>query len=96
MSNIDDLLATEADAAERTPIPDSAQGEHRNLNRSVVFSVRFNPEELTELQHHAEQRGLPARTLARAWILDRLRDEEHGGLTQRVHRLEQAVFRHSA
>lgn len=96
MSKIDELLATEGDAAERTPTPEDAQGEHRNLNRSVMFSVRLHPEELSELQRYADQRGLPARTLARAWILDRLREEHHGGLSQRVERLERAVFNRTA
>lgn len=99
MSKISDLLATEGEAAEQVPTP--SDGYRRNLNRSVMFSVRFNPDELDDLQRYAEQRGLPARTLARSWILDRLRHEssQHGSsgdLTDRVQRLEDAVFRHTA
>lgn len=92
MSKIKDLLAAEAKAAEHTPTP--ADGHRRNLNRSVMFSVRLNPEELDELQRHAEQRGLPARTLARAWILERLheQDEHNDSLSQRVTRLEKALL----
>ncbi len=91
MSKINELLATEGEAAENVPTPDD--GHRRNLNRSVMFSVRFNPEELEELQHYAEQRGLPARTLARAWILERMREEGGQGdsLSQRVARLEEVI-----
>lgn len=96
MSKINELLATEGEAAENVPTPDD--GHRRNLNRSVMFSVRFNPEELDELQRYAEQRGLPARTLARAWILERMREEggQSGSLSQRVARLEEAIFTRSA
>lgn len=96
MSNIDELLATEGEAAENVPTPDD--GHRRNLNRSVMFSVRFNTEELDELQRYAQQRGLPARTLARAWILERLRQEngQDGSLNQRVARLEEAIFARTA
>lgn len=96
MSNIEKILATEGEAAENVPTPDD--GHRRNLNRSVMFSVRFNPEELEELQRYAERRGLPARTLARAWILERMREEGEPGdsLSQRVARLEEAILARSA
>lgn len=96
MSDINDLLAADGEAAENVATPDD--GHRRNVNRSVMFSVRFNPEELEELQHYAEQRGLPARTLARAWILERMREEGGQGdsLSQRVARLEEAIFAPSA
>ncbi len=96
MSKIDELLAVEGEAAERTPTPEDARGEHRNLGRSVMFSVRLHPDELAELQSYADTRGVPARTLARAWILERLRSELPGDLSQRVERLERAVFHRSA
>lgn len=95
MSKINELLATEGEAAENVPTPDD--GHRRNLNRSVMFSVRFNREELDELQRYAEHRGLPARTLARTWILERMHEESRqGSLSQRVARLEQAIFTRSA
>jgi translation elongation factor EF-1alpha len=95
MSKINELLATEGEAAENVPTPDD--GHRRNLNRSVMFSVRFNSEELEELERYADQRGLPARTLARAWILERVREERGQGdsLSQRVARLEEAIFARS-
>ncbi len=98
MSKIDDLIAADGAAAETAQVPEDVQGERRNLGRSVMFSIRLNPDELAELERYAGQRGLPARTLARAWILARLREETgvHGDLAARVARLEQAVFRRSA
>lgn len=93
MSKINDVLASEGEAAEDVPTPED--GHRRNLNRSVMFSVRFNPEELEELQRYADERGLPARTLARAWILERMRTEsgDEDSLTRRVARLEEIISR---
>ena len=98
MSKIDDLIAAEGAAAEEARLPEDATGERRNLGRSVMFSIRLNPDELAELERYAGQRGLPARTLARAWILARLREEtgDQDDLRARVARLEQAVFRRRA
>jgi hypothetical protein len=98
MSKIDDLIAAEAAAAEAAELADDAKGERRNLGRSVMFSIRLNPDELAELEAYAGRRGLPARTLARAWILGRLRQEtvDDDDLRARVARLEEAVFRRSA
>lgn len=93
MSKINDILATEGEAAENVPTP--KDGHRRNLNRSVMFSVRFNPEEIEELQRYADQRGLPARTLARTWILERMHQESGAddSLTRRVARLEEIIAR---
>lgn len=93
MSKINDILATEGEAAENVPTPED--GHRRNLNRSVMFFVRFNPEEIEELQRYADQRGLPARTLARIWILERMRQESGAddSLTRRVARLEEIIAR---
>jgi hypothetical protein len=98
MSKIDDLIAAEGAAAEEEQLTENATAERRNLGRSVMFSIRLNPDELAELERYAGQRGLPARTLARAWILARLREEtgDQDDLRARVARLEQAVFRRSA
>jgi hypothetical protein len=98
MSKIDDLIAAEGAAAEAEQLPEDATGQRRKLGRSVMFSIRLNPDELAELERYADHRGLPARTLARAWILARLREETGGqeDLHARVARLEQAVFRRTA
>jgi len=98
MSKIDDLIAAEGAAAENEQLPADVTTERRNQGRSVMFSIRLNPDELAELEHYAAQRGLPARTLARAWILARLGEEagSQDDLRARVARLEEAVFRRSA
>jgi hypothetical protein len=98
MSRIDDLIAAEGAAAENGQLPADVAAERRNMGRSVMFSIRLNPDELAALERYAGQRGLPARTLARAWILARLHEEasSQDDLRARVARLEKAVFRRSA
>lgn len=99
MSRVDDIIAAENDELERAelpdPLPPDARAERRNESRSRMFSVRLRSDELAELNQIAKQRGVPARTLARAWLLDRLRSEQQSGsesLAARVERLEHAVF----
>lgn len=99
MSKVDDIVAAESDELERAELPDplpaGVRVERRNDTRSRMFSVRLRDDELTALDQVAQQRGLPARTLARAWLLDRLHAEQHAGsedLAARVERLEHAVF----
>lgn len=98
MSKTDDLIAAEGAAAEAAELPEDGVAQRRSLGRSVMFSIRLNPDELAELERYADYRGLPARTLARAWILARLREEtgDQDDLRARVARLEQAVFRRTA
>lgn len=93
MSRLDDILAQDGTAAENSPTP--AGGSRPRQSRSTVFSIRLNPEELAELQHRANQEGVPARTLARAFILNSLR-KDGGNLDARVRRLEDVVFKRSA
>jgi hypothetical protein len=50
MSTIDDLIVAEGAAAEEQQLPGDATAEHRNLGRSVMFSIRLNPDELSELE----------------------------------------------
>lgn len=97
MSKVDDIIAAESDELERAELPDPlpARVQRRNNIRSRMFSVRLRDDELAELDQVAQQRGLPARTLARTWLLDRLHTEQHSDsddLAARVKRLEHAVF----
>ncbi len=99
MSKVDDIITTESDELEHAelpdPLPPSVRVKRRNDTRSRMFSVRLREDELVELDQVAQQRGLPARTLARTWLLDRLHAEEHARseeLAARVERLEHAVF----
>ena len=99
MSRVDDIIAAESDELERSelpdPLPKTVRVERRNEARSKMFSLRLRDQELAQLVEVAGQLGLPPRTLARAWLLERLNDEPtpHAeGLTARVERLEHAVF----
>ena len=99
MSRVDDIIAAESDELERAelpdPLPNAVRVERRNEARSKMFSLRLRDQELARLVEVAGERGLPPRTLARAWLLERLNDEpaHHAeDLTARVERLEHAVF----
>jgi len=46
--------------------------------RTLVYSVRLSPQEGTAIQKIADTRHLPASTLVRSWILDRLAQEQDG------------------
>jgi predicted DNA binding CopG/RHH family protein len=45
---------------------------NRNLSRGIT--IRFDSETLAELRARAHQKGIGPTTLARMWILERLRD----------------------
>jgi hypothetical protein len=99
---IDELLAEEGEAAENYEIqelPPHVEVSRPNLGKATVASVRFSTEEHRRLQHAADEASLPLSTLIRVWALDRLRAEEQGGrasVTERLARLERAVFQRSA
>src|SRR6266542_2769610 len=72
------LVAEEAAASEENPqAPVSADSvvSRPNRARSTVYSVRLNPEEVAEVQALAAAAGLPASTLVRSWIVERIRSE---------------------
>lgn len=76
MTDLDKLLRDEAEHAEEHM--DAAAGPETSVSRpgqarSTVYSVRLNPEEVAGLQDLADQAGLPASTLVRSWIIDRIR-----------------------
>jgi len=100
VSNVDRIIAAETDTLEQAELPDPlpAPAQRRNTARSRIFSLRLGEDELADLDELAATRGLPARTLARTWLLDRLHTEQQPGadhdLAARVDRLEHAVFTH--
>lgn len=70
------LIAELREESERTkddPYPDGTRGERPN--RSQVYSVRLSAEEQARVQSVADAKHLPASTLVRSWILDRLDQE---------------------
>jgi hypothetical protein len=77
------LLDDEAEHAEATkddPIPASAlaRATRPNRGKSVMFSLRLNPDELAAVQALADDQGVPASTLVRGWILRQLAAERVG------------------
>ena len=72
--SISDLIATEAEAAERNPDAVIKPGSKvtRGHQRAKTLQVRLNVEELETLTRLAEQRGLPVSTLARDLLLSQL------------------------
>jgi len=45
-------------------------------NRSKVYAIRLSEEEQARVEHVADAKHLPASTLVRSWILDRLNQEK--------------------
>ena len=70
-----DQMGAEAEATKDNPMPEGTVWNRPNLARSVTFSLRLNPEELAEVQAVAEDRGIPASTLVRGWIVRQLAAE---------------------
>lgn len=76
MNKIDNLLAAEAEGAERaeaTGSPDAPLPDHvkvtRGHPRARNLQVRFRDDEFEELTAYAEQRGLPVSTVVRSLVL---------------------------
>ncbi len=81
MTEIEKIIEEETDASESdrdAPIPDDAKISRPNRSRSTVYSIRLNPEEVAALQALAEIAGVPGSTLARSWIVERIREEQTG------------------
>ncbi len=68
-------LRAEAEATKDDPYPTNVSGTRPNKQRSQVYSVRLSAEEQDELRRVAEAKHLPASTLVRSWILERLDTE---------------------
>jgi predicted transcriptional regulator len=78
-SDIERQIAEEAAASEANPdapIPAGAAVSRPNRARSTVYSVRLDPDEVAAVQALADAAGLPASTLVRSWIVERVRVEQ--------------------
>lgn len=69
-------IRDESDQTKDAPLPRGATYTRPNRNRSQVYSVRLSPAEHAMIQKVADAKHLPASTLVRSWILERL-DDEH-------------------
>lgn len=65
-----------AEAHRDEPLPEETEAARPDHVRSVVFSVRLNPDELDALNTVATRLGVPASSLVRGWILEGI-DDEH-------------------
>lgn len=77
-SELQRLIAEEAEYAELhrdEPIPADARATRPNRARSVMFSLRLNPDELAAVQDLASESDVPASALVRGWIVQRLAAE---------------------
>lgn len=69
------LIDDEAEHAETTrdePYPPGVSAERRNRRRSSVYSVRLSDDEIAEIHRLAQSAGVPASTLVRSWITQRI------------------------
>ncbi len=66
-------LRAESEQTKDEPYP--ADTTDRRPNRQKVYSVRLSAEEEAEVQRVAAAKHLPASTLVRSWILERLDHE---------------------
>jgi hypothetical protein len=81
MSYIEKLIDQETVSSEENrdaPIPAGATLSRPNRARSAVYSIRLDPDEVVALQTIAEAADLPPSTLARSWIVERIREEQTG------------------
>ena len=58
-----------------------------NRNRSTVYSVRLTEDEVAAVQAAAERAQLPASTLVRSWIVERIRSLDPEGADARLRAL---------
>lgn len=78
MSKTRKLIREELEASElspNAPLTSKVKKSRPNRVRSTVYSIRFNVEEVAAIQELATAVGLPASTLVRSWIVERIRSE---------------------
>src|ERR1700680_3747288 len=81
MSNAEKIIEEETEASETNrdaPIAKGARITRPNRARATVYSIRLNPDEVAALQSLADAAGVPGSTLARSWIVERIREEQAG------------------
>lgn len=66
-------LRQESEATRESDYPEAARPSRPN--RTKVYSIRLSEDEQTRVQQAADAQHLPASTLVRSWILDRLNQD---------------------
>jgi hypothetical protein len=69
-SALAEKLRQESEKTKDDAYPQGARGSRPN--RTKVYSVRLSDQEEDQIQKLAESKHLPASTLVRSWILERL------------------------
>lgn len=102
-TKINDVLADDGAAAEEYELtevlPEGIEVSRPNLGRATVVSVRLSPGELEQLKRAADAAHLPVSTMIRVGALahvDASQGDDLADLTERLARLESAVFDRSA
>jgi hypothetical protein len=70
-------IAAESEATMNDPMPPGTVFTRPNRAKSVMFSLRLNPDELAAVQELAGERDVPASALVRGWIVQRLAAERN-------------------
>ncbi|HET7388256.1 MAG TPA: hypothetical protein VFJ19_16500 [Nocardioidaceae bacterium] len=91
--SLEELLEREALASEANPDAPLKPGTKisRGHGRSTVYSVRLNQQEVDQIEDLADRLGIPASTMVRSWIVERLAADAETTLDSVVRRLEQDV-----
>jgi hypothetical protein len=70
-----EAIREESERTKDEPYPAGTEFPRPNVGRSKPFTVRLSASESAAVQRVANRAHLPASTMVRAWILDRLDDE---------------------
>lgn len=91
--SIEELLEREALDSESNPDAPLKPGTKvsRGHGRSQVYSVRLNQDEVEQVEQMAARLGLPASTMVRSWIVERLAADSDTTIEAVVRRLERDV-----
>lgn len=81
------IVQAESEASRDRPVPRDAKGERRSASRSIVQSVRLPAEAFAEIEHYAEEAGVPTSALIRGWILHGLAAERSTSLKDAIDHL---------
>ena len=74
-ATLEQLIAAEATHAEAhrdDAPPADVHGQRAHQTKSVMLSLRLNPDELTAVHSLAREHDIPASALVRGWILQHL------------------------
>lgn len=69
-------IREESERTRDDPYPPGTRVTRPNAGRSRLFAIRLSEDEASALQEAADDAHLPVSTMARAWILDRLQQQQ--------------------